>query len=247
MVRWGPMQRLFIVCTCLAILAACGGGAPAATPVPSPVFVPLDAALGAPRPSSPIAAYLVVDASGARLVAGLSFSGDALAPVDPSARQAWLDPGAASDDLVARAQPVGDVRYLAVAVTGDLDGPGAFGTDGAFGYRMRPQTITPLPWQETTVALLATTPANGQAVRVTGALIASQNEAVLVEALGPGGAPAQQARQVKLRAPLRDAALLSRLTATPGGAVRYGMVQVEGIWRDGVLVPMGVRKVEGER
>lgn len=245
MVRWGPMQRLFMICTFLAILVACGGGAPAATPVPSPVFVPLDAALGAPRPSSPIAAYLVVDASGARLVAGLSFSGGATpTPGDPPARQVWLDPGNAIDDLVARAQPAGDTRYLAVAVTGVLEGPGAFGPDGAFGYRMRPQTITPLPWQETTVALLATTPAAGQAVRVTGALISSQNEAVLVEALGPGGAPAPQARQVKLRAPLRDAALLSRLTATPGGAVRYGMVQVEGIWRDGVLTPMGVRYVE---
>jgi hypothetical protein len=240
------MQRLFMICTFLAILAACGGGASVATPIPVPVFIPLDAALDAPRPSSPIAAYLLVDASGARLVAGLSFSGDATpAPADPPARQVWLDPGNAIDGIIARAQPAGDLRYLAVAVAGTIEGPGAFGPDGTFGYRLRPQTIAPLPWQELTVALLATTPATGQAVRVTGALIASQNEAVLVEALASGGAPAPQARQVKLRAPLRDAALLSRLTTAPGGVVRYGMVQIEGIWRDGVLVPMGVRKVEG--
>lgn len=239
------MQRLFIICTCLAILTACSGGAPAATPVSAPTFTPLDAALDASYRSSPIAAYLLIDASGARLVAGLSFSsGGAPAPADPPARQVWLAPGDAIDSLASRAQPAGDVRYLAVAVTGALEGPGAFGPDGAFGYQLRPQTIMPLPWQEATVALLATTPATGQAVRVTGALIASQNEAVLVEALGPGGAPAPQARQVKLRAPLRDAALLSRLTTTPSGAVRYGMVQVEGIWREGVLVPMGMWKVE---
>ncbi len=238
------MRRLFIVCTCLAILAACSG-APAATPVPAPTFLPLDVALDASRISSPVSAYLLIDASGARLVAALGFSSGATpTPLDPPARQVWLDPGAITDDLIARAQPTGDVRYLAVAATGALEGPGAFGPDGAFGYLMRPRTITPLPWQETTVAFLATTPATGQAVRVTGALIASQTEAVLVEALGPGGAPAPQARQVKLRAPLRDPALLSRLTATPGGAVRYGMVQVEGIWREGALAPMGVRYVE---
>ncbi|MDW8213431.1 MAG: hypothetical protein RMJ55_07735 [Roseiflexaceae bacterium] len=235
-----------MICTFLAFLTACTGGAPAATSVPAPTFLPLDAALGAPILSAPVGAYLLIDASGARLVAGLSFSGGATpAPADPPARQVWLDPGAIADDLVDRAQPAGNARYLAVAAAGVLEGPGAFGPDGAFGYRMRPRTITPLPWQETTVALLATTPATGQAVRVTGALIASQSEAVLVEALGPGGAPASQARQVKLRAPLRDAALLSRLTTAPGGAVRYGTVQVEGIWHDGVLVPMGMRKVEG--
>jgi hypothetical protein len=242
------MQRLFMIYTCLAVLSACGG-APDATPVPAPTFIPLDAALGAPRTSAPIGAYLLIDASGARLVAGLSFSGGTTpAPVDSPMRQVWLDPSGAIDDIVARVQPAGEARYLAVAVTGALEGPGAFGPDGAFGYRLQPRTITPLPWQETTVALLATTPATGQAVRVTGALIASQNEAVLVETLGPGGAPAPQTRQVKLRAPLRDAALLSSLTAAPGGAVHYGMVQVEGIWRDGVLVPMGMRKVQrGER
>ena len=239
------MQRLFIICTFLAILAACGSDAPVTTPLPAPAFLPLDLALDAPRPSSPIAAYLLVDASGARLVAGLSFSNDATpVPTDQPMRQVWLDPGGEIDNFVARAQPAGKVRYLAVAVTGALEGPGAFGPDGIFGYRLHPQTIMPLPWQETTVAFLAMTPATGQAVRLTGALIASQHEAVLVEALGPGGAPTPQARQVKLRAPLRDAALLSNLTTTPGGAVRYGMVQVEGIWRDGMLTSMGVRNVE---
>ncbi|MDW8231172.1 MAG: hypothetical protein RMJ54_00165 [Roseiflexaceae bacterium] len=234
-----------MVCTFLAILASCGD-TPASPSAPTPTFLPLDAALGALRTSSPISAYLLIDASGARLVAGLSFSSGATpTPADLPVRHVWLDPGEVIDDLAARAQPAGAVRYLAVAVTGDLEGPGAFGPNGAFGYRMRLRTITPLPWQETTVALLATTPAVGQAVRVTGGLIASQNEAILAEALGPGGAPAPQTRQVKLRTPLRDAALLSRLTTTPGSAVRYGMVQVEGIWRDGVLVPMGMRKVEG--
>ncbi len=239
------MQQLFMICTFLAILAACGG-APAATPVPTPTFIPLDGALGAPRPSLPIGAYLLIDAGGARLVAGLSFSSGATPmPVDPPARQVWLDPDSAIDDLAARAQPAGDSRYMAVAVTGALEGPGSFGPGGAFGYRMRPQTIVPLPWQETTVALLAATPSSGQAVRVTGALIASANEAVLVEALGLGGAPAPRARQVKLRAPLRDADIVSSLTVAPGGAVRYGIVYVEGIWRDGALVPMGMRRVEG--
>lgn len=237
------MQRLFTICTFLAMLVACGG-APAAMPSPAPAFVPLDDVFVAPRTRQTVGAYLLVDSGGARLVSGLSFSGGITpAPVDPPARQVWLDPGDSLDAMVAGAQPAGEARYLAVAVTGVLEGPGAFGPEGVFGYRMSIQNIAPLPWQETTVALLTITPATGQSVRVTGALVTSASEAVLVEALDPGGAPAPQSRQVKLRAPLRDSALMSHLTRTPSGTVHYGMVQVEGIWLDGVLIPMGIRQV----
>jgi hypothetical protein len=240
------MQKLFMFSMVMCIVLAACSRSPGDASLPAPAFVPLDTALASPRRSGPIGAYLLIDASGARLVAGLSFSaGTTPLSTDPPGRQVWLDPDDRLADIVRRAQPSGDAQYLAVAVSGDLEGPGAFGPEGAFGYRMRAPTLTPLPWQETTVALLAALPPSGQAVRVTGALVASAGEAVLVEALDPGGAPAPQARQVKLRAPLRDAALLARLTAAPGGAVRYGMVQVEGIWHDGALVPLGIRKVEG--
>ncbi|MGQ9894471.1 MAG: hypothetical protein ACUVSY_11790 [Roseiflexus sp.] len=226
------------------VLAACSRS-PGDPSLPPSTFIPLDAALATPPGSRPIGAYLLIDARGARLVAGLSFSAGATpVPTDPPTRQVWLDPDDRLADIVRRAQPSGDAQYLAVAAGGDLEGPGAFGPDGAFGYQMRTPMLTPLPWQETTVALLAALPSSGQAVRVTGALVAGAGEAVLVEALGPGGAPAPQARQVKLQAPVRDAALLAHLTATPGGAVRYGMVQIEGIWYDGTLVPLGIRKVE---
>ncbi len=245
MVRYQGMQKLFMFSILCIVLAACNRS-PDDTSLHAPTFVPLDAALATPRKAGPFGAYLLIDANGARLVAGLSFStGATPLPTDPPSRQVWLDPDDRLADIVRRAQPSGDAQYLAVAVSGDLEGPGTFGPEGAFGYRMRAPTLTPLPWQETTVARLAGLPPAGQAVRVTGALVASTGEAVLVEVLDPGGAPAPQARQVKLRAPVRDAALLARLTAAPGGAVRYGMVQVEGIWYDGALVPLGIRKVEG--
>ncbi|MBO9336573.1 MAG: hypothetical protein J7455_18145 [Roseiflexus sp.] len=240
------MQKLFVFSIIMCIVLAACGRSSGDTSLPAPAFVPLDVALATPRRSGPIGAYLLIDASGARLVAVLSFStGATPLPTDPPGRQVWLDLDDRLADIIRRAQPYGNAQYLAVAVSGDLEGPGVFGPEGAFGYRMRAPTPTPLPWQETTVMLLAALPPSGQAVRVTGALVASASEAVLVEALNPGGVPAPQARQVKLRAPLRDAALMARLTAAPGGAVRYGIVQVEGIWHDGALVPMGIRKVEG--
>lgn len=246
MTRSRSVQWFLIIYAIAALLAACDLAAPGVAPVTTQAPVPLDTALAAAPAPATVAGYLLHDSAGFRLVGGLSFSAGAdPTPIDPPAQQAWIDAGAAATALVAGMQPSGTRSYMAVSVTGVVEGPGSYGPGGIFAYRVRDPAIVPLTWQETTVALLAATPDRFERVpvRVAGALVASASEALLVEAIGPGGIPAPAARQVKLRAPVRDAALLAMLAAAPGGAVRYGMVQIEGIWHDGALVPLSIRIV----
>ena len=233
------MQKLLIISMVLTVLTACSGTAATEAPAAAATIVPFDLALGAPGASSTFAAYLLLDSSGARLVGGLRFSNNAApTPIDAPERQVWLE--TVDDTLTASAQQAGETRYLGVLARGTLESP-----NGAAGYRLRNPVLTPLKWQETTVVTLAEAPAPfaNAAVRVTGVLMTTASEALLIEQVGPGGVPDPTARQIKLAGPLRDAALLADLTATPGGAVRYGMVQVEGVWYGGKLVPLGIRPV----
>jgi hypothetical protein len=78
----------------------------------------------------------------------------------------------------------------------------------------------------------------GRLVRIAGGLLARDATALLVDRLSVGGLPAPGARQVKLRGPLRDQALLGRLQRTSNGAIHFGQVQVEGFWRSGQLTPL---------
>jgi hypothetical protein len=64
--------------------------------------------------------------------------------------------------------------------------------------------------------------------------------ALLVDQLGAGRPPMPKARQIKLRAPLQDRALLGRLKGVSVGAIRFSHVQVEGFWRAGVLLPLSI-------
>jgi hypothetical protein len=77
-------------------------------------------------------------------------------------------------------------------------------------------------------------------VRLVGGLLAREDSALLVDRLGAGGLPEPKARQLKLGSPLRDRVLHQRLAGAPGGAVRFGQVQVEGIWRAGILTPLSI-------
>jgi hypothetical protein len=52
-----------------------------------------------------------------------------------------------------------------------------------------------------------------------------------------------KARQIKLRAPIRDRALLGRLNGVSGGSIRFGQVQAEGLWQGGVLIPLSISLV----
>jgi hypothetical protein len=140
----------------------------------------------------------------------------------------------------------GAFRYTAVAAFAPIEGPASFGEGGAFRYRMRAPRIEPLSAQDATLAALLDQPGAyaGRLVRVTGAALLRADEAVLVEQLGAGGVPAAAGREIKLIGAARDTALADRLQATPGGSVRFGLVQVEGLWRDGALVAFSVLPVD---
>lgn len=183
--------------------------------------------------------YLYRDTDGLRLVDGLSFSqGSAPMPLAPAAAQLWLD-----DQSIAPAQQAGQAAYGAVLARGRLDGPGRYGPGGRYGYRLADAQLQPVTPSETTIRALldGLDPLRQRFVRLQGGLIVLPDSALLVERLEPGGAPATNARQIKLAAPLRDNALLRRLHATPTGAVRYGPVQIEGLWSGRLLAPLAIR------
>jgi hypothetical protein len=127
-----------------------------------------------------------------------------------------------------------------VLVRGRLAGPGAYGAGEKYRYQLVPANLEPLAVLETSVSDLLDQPASyeGRLVRVVGGLLVRERAGLLVDRLGPGGLPEPKARQIKLRAPLGDPALLGRLKGAAGGPVRFGQVQVEGFWRAGALAPI---------
>jgi hypothetical protein len=234
------------------LLVACSDVSPptqqAATPTPL-AFTPLADALaqGASASGADITTvgYIVVDNTGARLTDGLSFSaGPTPQPLSDVAGQVWLGTSAA-DALGDMLRAAGTLRYAVVVARGRLTGPGAYGPGGHYRYQISDPRLQPLAPQETSVAALLDNAAayEGRVVRIAGSLLARSNAALLVDRLGPGGLPAPGARQIKLRGPLRDQALLARLHGTPGGAIHFGPVQVEGFWSGGALTPLALLPV----
>ncbi len=215
-------------------------------PTPTPlVFTPLDDAVANGLPTSgaqvTTVGYVIVDAQGTRLVDGLSFSADQTPrPLSGSDEQIWLSIDG-ERALRTSLRAAGQVKYALVVVRGRLEGPGAYGPNGRYGYQIGDPRLQPAALQETTVAALLDKPAahEGRILRVVGVLLAHAELALLVDHISVGGLPEPGARQVKLRTPLRDAALLERLKRA-AGAVRFGQVQVEGFWRGGVLVPLAI-------
>lgn len=229
-----------------ALLVACQEVGLPAQPSPSPIGISLPGDLlgkGAP-PTQQIATvgYLLVDQSGATLVDQLAFQPDGrLRPLAGGVAPIWL--GAASDVAIkSDLRAAGAVRYAIVLVRGRMEGPGAYGAGGAYRYQIAAPTLEPIAMQETTIAELLDQPATaeGRFVRIVGGLLARETSALLVDRLGPGGLPEPKARQVKLRAPLRDQELLGRLAGPSGGAVRFGQVQIEGYWHGGTLAPLSI-------
>jgi hypothetical protein len=233
----------------LLLLVACGDvSAPVELPpTPTPlVFTTMGDVLGRNLPLSgaeiTTIGYVIVDEAGARLLDGLSFSaGPTPQPLSQAAGQIWLgtDVVRALGGLLQRA---GDLRYAVVLAHGRLVGPGVYGPDGSYRYQMNEPRLQMLAPEETSIATLLdnSTAYEGRLVRVAGGLLTRADSALLVERLGSGGLPAPNARQIKLRAPLRDQALLSRLNGSPNGAIHFGQVQVEGFWRGGALTPLSL-------
>ncbi|MGQ9927280.1 MAG: hypothetical protein ACUVS4_10455 [Chloroflexaceae bacterium] len=238
------MRRLpLVLLTLLLLLAGCGAERRSLpTPLPAPTTPALSAILSAPTPG-PVRTfgYLLIGAEGAMLVEGVSFAPDgAPSPLTPGGLWLGAPPPLPAEPPLDEA---GAVRYGIVSASGILDGPGRFGPEGRHIYQLSDPRITPLGLREVTIALLLENSGlyAGQAVRVRGDLLVSGNSAMLVERLGPGGVPEAAARQIKLDAPLRHDAALAQLQRSPGDNVRFGPVEITGVWRGGRLYPLSVR------
>lgn len=218
------------------LLVACAGApqpAPSAgaTPTAIPLLEDLAGQAGGPRT---LVGLLYVSQDGALLAEGLSLS--AALPLPLGATPVWLGAPRLPDD--AALSVAGAVRYGPAQVAGFLEGPGSFGPTGAFRYMLADPQVELLSVRELSIPLLlGNSPLyEGQAVRVGGQLLASEDSALLSERLGAGGVPDAAALQVKLAAPIQDAALVRSLRGA--GAARYGPVAILGIWRGGALVPL---------
>jgi hypothetical protein len=233
----------------LLLLVACGevSSPPELPPTPTPLaFIPIDDALGLKLPASganiTTMGYIVVDEAGARLLSGLSFSAGATPqPLSGADRQIWLGADTVGT-LGGLLQRAGAVQYAVVLASGHLNGPGAYGPAGSYRYQMTSPRLQRLAPEETSIATLLdkSTAYEGRLVRVVGGLLARADSTVLVEHLNAGGLPQPGTRQIKLRSPLRDKALLDRLKSTSNGAIHFGQVQVEGFWRSGALTPLSL-------
>jgi hypothetical protein len=202
----------------------------------------LHASAAQPQQEVTTASYILIDNSGMVLVDGLTFAADGTPhPLSNGAIQIWL--GAEAGKMAKGAlRTAGGLQYGTVRVRGHLEGPGAYGTGGKYRYQLIPSAIEPVAAQETTVAELLDHPSSYQdrLVRVVGGLLARDSSALLVDHLGAGGLPEPKARQVKLRTPLQDQELLNRLKLTSAGAIRFGQVEVEGLWHNGVIEPLSI-------
>lgn len=231
----------------LGLLAGCAGANPPRPEPPTPtalVFsLPADVlrrpSASAALPLS-IASCLYEDADGARLLDGLSVSaGAAPQPLTGDDAQIWIDQAALAQ-LGDRMLQVGQARYAVVLARGQIEGPASFGPQGRYRYRLRDARLEPIAPLETTLSelLRRENAHSGRFVRLTGAVLAGEHNAQLVERIGPGGVPSEDASQIDLPEALRDRALIQRLQRAPGGQVAFGRVQVEGLWRDGSLFPL---------
>jgi hypothetical protein len=244
----GALVRIQLLLV-LLVLVACGEARvpPQIPPTPTPlVFTPLGDLLGRNLPAAGVeittVGYVVADDTGARLLEGLSFStGATPQSLADAAGAIWLGTDSVRT-LGGLLQRAGDIRYAVVLAHGRLEGPGVYGPGGSDRYRMSDPQLQTIAPEETSIAMLIGNVAayEGRVVRVAGALLAHSNSALLVEHLGSGGIPETSARQLKLRGPLRDQALLSRLKSAGGGAIHFGQVQVEGFWRAGQLTPLAI-------
>ena len=232
----------------ILLLVACGDivSPPTLPPTPTPLtFTPLDELLGRNMPLAgaeiTTVGYVVVDAAGARLLDGMSFSaGEAPQPL-PGIGRVWLGTEIVRS-LGGLLQRTGGVRYSVVVARGRLQGPGVFGPDGSYRYQLNDPRLQTLTHEETSISALLDNAAayEGRLVRVAGGLLARKDSALLVEQLGTGGLPAPGTRQIKLRGPLQDVALLGRLKRTSNSAIHFGQVQIEGFWRAGQLAPLAI-------
>lgn len=231
------MRIQHLVCVLIIwFLAACSKPA---EPSPSPL-VPT-----AP-PATPITAlqagpvrtigYLLVDTASCRLAEAVSLAGAQPQALGQQLACSIPEANASSGVLLEQ----GSLRQAIVLAEGQLQN-----TAGSAPLLTATHYTVLVP-EETSVASLLeqSSQYRGRVVRVNGSLVVdSQGGAILVDRLSSGGIPLPGARQVKVPGAARDTVLLQQLVEA--GTVRYGSVQVEGLWRDGVLHPLVVRLLRG--
>lgn len=234
-------MRLLLTAFLMTILAACGAARqPAATAQPAPT-VPAVAELLQGSAAGPVKTigYLYSSPQGALLADSLSF--DERGQAGPPSQAIWVEspPELPPDTPSSQA---GDARYTLVEARGQLEGPGQFGPGGVYPYQLVAPVLEALSVRELTMPLLLQNSAlyEGQPVRLQGQLLARADSALLVERLGAGGVPADTALQLKLAAPPRDPSLATRLRSAGAGDVRFGPVEITGLWRGGRLYPLAV-------
>jgi len=242
--RRAPYAALLLLLASAALLAACAAARPTQEAGRNPEFALVAEALAQPQPGTiSVAGYLLADADGERLVGRLSAGPEGLRPVGSAQDQIWIERGEgapAADGLRS-----GSGGSTLVIARGGLEGPGSFGPGGAYRFRMRAPEVQALTPREASVETLVKRPQDydRQAVRVNGALLARPGAAVLASRLGPGGVPEAASLQLKLAGVIDEAMLPASLERTPSGDVRFGLVQVEGVWRDGSLTVLAILPV----
>lgn len=234
------------------LLAACGDVStpPVIPPTPTPLaFTSLNRLLGQSLPKVgaevDTIGYVLVAHDQAILCDGLSFSADpAPQPLPGGNGQIWVG-ATGSYSLTGTLRQATAGHYAVVLAHGRLEGPGAYGPGGAYPYQIEEARLRTVVPDETSIALLsgASKAYEGRVVRIAGYLLAGSNTTLLVDQLGSGGIPANDAQQIKLNGQLRDQALLSRLQSASGGNVHFGQVQIEGVWSAGQLTPMAILPV----
>jgi hypothetical protein len=232
----------------LLLLVACSSDArPSAPATPTPLaFMLLSDVLNgqAGRQGNQLttAGYLYADSSGFRLVDGITVSNAATPqPLSEAADQIWIG-DTVPDSIQQALSTTGAIQMAVVLAQGRLDGPGTYGPNGAYRYQLEDPRLQPIPPAETSITNLLDNPSAyaGRYIRINGALLSSATAAVLVDKLGAGGVPDAAARQIKVRSPIRDSALLEQLQQSSNGSVRFGAVQVEGFWIDRFLIPLKI-------
>lgn len=230
-----PKNLRLVLLGLAVLLAACSAPVAEVTP-PTPAYELVGEALARPGPrDASVLGYVARDGQGFRLIGGLRSEPGGPQPVAED-EQVCLE--LAPGELAGAAGTAGASPYLLAAVSGRLEAGGA----GPCRMRIVGARTRALSPREATVETLVKRPGDyaGEPVRVTGALLARPGAALLLERIGDGGAPAPGALQVKLAGTLPEAALPDALRHSASGDVRFGRVQVEGLWRDGALLPLAI-------
>jgi hypothetical protein len=186
--------------------------------------------------------YILADRTGAILVDAIIFdAGGKPQPLDTGTPPLWLG-AQLPTQIQGLLRTAGDLEYASVVARAHLLGPGGYGPNGRYRYQLTDAILQPLAAQETTIDDLLNRSATYESrlIRMVGGLLIRETSALLVDKLGSGGIPEPKSRQIKLRAPINDQAVLTRLKSAPSGAVHFGQIQIEGLWHQGVLTPISI-------